>query len=276
MTTATDDSAVTAPAASRREWIGLAVLALPCMLYSMDLTVLNLAVPSLSADLAPTATLLWIVDIYGFLVAGADHHGHAGRPHRPPPAAAHRRRGLRCPRRCSPLLGQRRDADRHSRSPRPRGRDHRPSRCPLIRNMFHEPKQRTAAIGVWITSYSVGAAIGPLVGGVLLQHFWWGSVFLAGVPVMLLLLAVGPVLLPEYRDPAAGRLDLFSAGLSLVSVLAVIYGLKQMAEHGPGGYPRCPSWRDWRRAPRSCAGSGGWHTRSSTWRYSGSRPSAHP
>jgi DHA2 family multidrug resistance protein-like MFS transporter len=103
--------------------------------------------------------------------------------------------------------------------------------------MFHDPRERTAAIGVWITSYSVGAAIGPLVGGVLLQHFWWGSVFLAGVPVMLLLLALGPFLLPEFRDRAAGRLDLLSAGLSLASVLGVIYGLKQMAEHGPGWLP---------------------------------------
>jgi DHA2 family multidrug resistance protein-like MFS transporter len=83
----------------------------------------------------------------------------------------------------------------------------------------------------------VGAAIGPLVGGVLLHHFWWGSVFLAGVPVMLLLLALGPFLLPEFRDRAAGRLDLLSAGLSLASVLGVIYGLKQMAEHGPGWLP---------------------------------------
>src|SRR5262245_50261114 len=61
-----------APRAGRREWIGLAVLALPCMLYSMDLTVLHLAVPALSRDLAPSAAqLLWIIDIYGFLVAGS-------------------------------------------------------------------------------------------------------------------------------------------------------------------------------------------------------------
>jgi DHA2 family multidrug resistance protein-like MFS transporter len=236
MTTATDDSAVTAPAASRREWIGLAVLALPCMLYSMDLTVLNLAVPSLSADLAPTATqLLWIVDIYGFLVAGA--------------LVTMGTLGDRIGRRRLLLIGaaafgvasvlaafsvsaEMLIATRALLGLA--GATIAPSTLSLIRNMFHDPRQRTAAIGVWITSYSVGAAIGPLVGGVLLQHFWWGSVFLAGVPVMLLLLAVGPVLLPEYRDPAAGRLDLFSAGLSLVSVLAVIYGLKQLAEHGPG------------------------------------------
>ena len=93
-----------------------------------------------------------------------------------------------------------------------------------------EGKEKAEAVGVWITSYSVGGAIGPLVGGVLLQHFWWGSVFLIAVPVMVLLLVLAPILLPEFRDPAAGRLDLPSAGLSLVSVLAVIYGLKQVVD----------------------------------------------
>ena len=87
---------------------------------------------------------------------------------------------------------------------------------------------------MWITSFSAGGAIGPLVGGMLLERFWWGSVFLLAVPVMGVLLVAGPVLLPEFRDPAAGRLDLWSAGLSLVAVLAVIYGLKQIAQDGPG------------------------------------------
>jgi len=232
----TDVSAVAGPKAGRRGWIGLAVLALPCMLYSMDLTVLNLAVPSLSAHLAPTsAQLLWIVDIYGFLVAGAlitmgtlgDRIGRrrllligaAAFGGASVLAAFSVSAGMLIAARA--LLGL-------------AGATIAPSTLSLIRNMFHDPKERTVAIGVWITSYSVGAAIGPLVGGILLQHFWWGSVFLAGVPVMLLLLALGPVLLPEFRDPGAGRLDLFSAGLSLASVLTVIYGLKRMAEHGPG------------------------------------------
>jgi DHA2 family multidrug resistance protein-like MFS transporter len=81
-------------------------------------------------------------------------------------------------------------------------------------------------------SYSAGAAIGPLIGGVLLEHYWWGSVFLINVPVMLLLLLIGPVLLPEFRDPGAGRLDVLSAAQSLAAVLAVIYGLKRIAENG--------------------------------------------
>jgi MFS transporter, DHA2 family, multidrug resistance protein len=98
--------------------------------------------------------------------------------------------------------------------------------------MFHDEKERTVAIGIWITSYSVGGAIGPLLGGVLLQFFWWGSVFLVGVPVMILLLIVAPRLLPEYKDPQAGRIDLLSVGLSLISVLSIILGLKLIAESG--------------------------------------------
>jgi DHA2 family multidrug resistance protein-like MFS transporter len=98
--------------------------------------------------------------------------------------------------------------------------------------MFLDERERTVAITVWMTSFSVGGAIGPLVGGVLLEHFWWGSVFVPNVPVMLLLLVLGPVLLPEYKDPAAGRLDPTSAGLSLGAVLAFIYGLKRFAETG--------------------------------------------
>jgi DHA2 family multidrug resistance protein-like MFS transporter len=112
-----------------------------------------------------------------------------------------------------------------------------PSTLALIRNMFADPHERTFAIGVWVTSFSGGAAIGPLVGGLLLEQFWWGSVFLLAVPVMALLLAVGPRLLPEFRDPEAGRLDLVSAAASLVAVLAVIYGLKQTAQDGVGWMP---------------------------------------
>ncbi|WP_225768384.1 MFS transporter [Inquilinus sp. Marseille-Q2685] len=235
----TPETLAPGPRATRREWIGLAVIALPCLLYSMDLTVLNLAVPTLTADLRPSAAqLLWIVDIYGFLVAGSlitmgtlgDRIG--------------RRRllmigaavfGL------ASLLAAFANTAETLIAARAllgvAGATVAPSTLSLIRNMFHDPQQRTFAISVWITSYSVGGAIGPLLGGVMLQHFWWGSVFLLAVPVMVLLLIVAPILLPEYRDPQAGRLDLASAVLSLVAVLAAIYGVKMLAEHGPGWPP---------------------------------------
>ena len=225
--------------ATRREWIGLAVIALPCLLYSMDLTVLNLAVPSLSADLKPSSSqLLWIIDIYGFLVAGSlITMGTLG-------DLIGRRRLLLIG---ATAFGITSVLAAFSRSAEMliatrallglAGATLAPSTLSLIRNMFHDPRERTVAIGVWISSYSAGAAIGPLIGGLLLEHFWWGSVFLVGVPVMVLLLVLGPALLPEFRDPDAGRLDLTSAALSLSAVLAVIYGLKRIAQDGVGPLP---------------------------------------
>jgi MFS transporter, DHA2 family, multidrug resistance protein len=227
---------VTPARAGRREWAGLAVIALPCVVYAMDLTVLNLALPALSEDLQPSsAQLLWIVDIYGFLVAGllitmgtlGDRIGRRrllliG-------AASFGLASLFAALSTSAemliaaraLLGV-------------AGATLAPSTLSLIRNMFEDQQQRTFAIGIWITSFSVGAAIGPLIGGLLLERFWWGSVFLPALPVMGLLLTLGPRLLPEYRDPEAGKLDLISVALSLIAVLAVIYGLKEIAQDGVG------------------------------------------
>ena len=200
----------------------------------MDLTVLNLAMPAISAELKPSAAqLLWIIDIYGFLVAGflitmgtlGDRLGRRrllliG-------AAAFGAASLLAAFATSAemliamraLLGI-------------AGATVAPSTMSLIRNMFHDEHERQFAIGVWIASYSAGAAIGPLVGGVLLQFFPWGSVFLVAVPVMAMLLVLGPKLLPEYRDANAGRIDVASVVLSLTAVLASVYALKRMAEHG--------------------------------------------
>jgi DHA2 family multidrug resistance protein-like MFS transporter len=224
--------------AGRREWIGLGVLAVPCLLYAMDLTVLNLAVPAISRSLRPSSVeLLWIVDIYGFVLAGSlitmgtlgDRIGRrrlllagaAGFAGASVLAAYSASPGMLIAARA--LLGV-------------AGATLAPSTLSLIRNMFQDPGQRRIAVGVWISSFSAGGAAGPLIGGLLLEWFWWGSVFLLAVPFMALLLVLGPLLLPEFRDPEPGRLDPVSAGLSLAAVLALIYGLKQFAEGGGPGW----------------------------------------
>jgi DHA2 family multidrug resistance protein-like MFS transporter len=200
----------------------------------MDLTVLHLAVPELTKQLTPSSTqLLWIIDIYGFLVAGSlitmgtlgDRIGRrrlllvgaAAFGVASVLAAFSTSAGMLIATRA--LLGV-------------AGATVAPSTLSLIRNMFLDPQQRTFAVGVWVTSYSLGGVFGPLVGGLMLEYFWWGSVFLIAVPIMVLLLVVGPFLLPEYRDPDAGRPDLTSAALSLGAVLAMIFGLKQIAQGG--------------------------------------------
>jgi MFS transporter, DHA2 family, multidrug resistance protein len=227
------------PRAGRREWIGLAVLMLPTLLLAMDLTVLHLAVPHLSADLHPSSSqLLWIVDIYGFMIAGSlitmgtlgDRIG--------------RRRLLLTGATAfgfASILAAFSTSAEMLIAARAllgvAGATLMPSTMSLIRNMFLDPRQRTVAIGIWVSGFSAGGVIGPLVGGALLESFWWGSVFLLSVPVMGLLLVAGPLLLPEYRDPHPGRFDLISAALSLSAVLSVIYGLKQIAQSGLSGLP---------------------------------------
>ncbi len=230
---------VVPPKATRREWIGLFVLTLAALVYSMDLTVLNLAVPRISAELRPTsAQLLWIIDIYGFLVAGL--------------LITMGTLGDRIGRRKMLLAGavgfalasllaafsttaEMLIASRAIMGVA--GATIAPSTLSLIFTMFLDPKERSTAIGFWIAAYSAGGAIGPILGGVLLEFFWWGSVFLIGVPVMGLLLILGPRALPEYRDPAARRLDLLSAAMSLVAILSIVFGLKEMAQGGPAPLP---------------------------------------
>jgi DHA2 family multidrug resistance protein-like MFS transporter len=222
------------PHATRREWIGLAVLTLAALVYAMDLTVLNLAVPRISEELRPTSVqLLWIIDIYGFLVAGllitmGTLGDRIGRRKLLLGGAA----GFAL---ASLLAAFSQSAEMLIASRAVMGiagATVAPSTLSLIFTMFRDPRQRSTAIGVWIAAYSAGGAIGPVLGGVLLEFFWWGSVFLIGVPVMALLLVLGPRTLPEYKDPNARRLDLVSAAMSILAILGVVYGLKQFAQDG--------------------------------------------
>jgi DHA2 family multidrug resistance protein-like MFS transporter len=227
------------PKATRKEWIGLAVLALGALMYVMDLTVLHLAIPRMSEALKPTgAELLWIIDIYGFFVAGC--------------LVTMGTLGDRIGRRRLLLIGAAAFGvtsllAAFSTTPAMlivsraalgiAGATLAPSTLSLIFHMFQDPRERSIAVGVWIGAFSAGSAIGPILGGLLLEFFWWGSVFLLAVPVMVALLILGPRLLPEARDPASGRLDLASAAMSIVAVLAVIFGLTQIAQEGLGLLP---------------------------------------
>jgi DHA2 family multidrug resistance protein-like MFS transporter len=222
------------PRAGRREWTGLAVLALPAFVIAVDFSVLNLAAPVISRELAPSATeLLWIVDVYGFILAGfllimgtlGDRIGRrrllmlgaAGFGVASVAAAYSDSAALLIAARA--VLGL-------------AGATLMPSTLSLISNMFRDEKQRTLAIAVWSVSLPLGGTVGPLVGGAMLQAFWWGSIFLLAVPVMAVLLVTAPVLLPEYRNGGSGRPDFPSVGLSLAATLPVVYGLTEIAESG--------------------------------------------
>jgi DHA2 family multidrug resistance protein-like MFS transporter len=230
----TNTATGTATLAGRREWIGLAVLALPTLLLSLDLSVLYMALPHLSADLHAGATQqLWITDLYGFMVAGflvtmgtlGDRIG--------------RRRLLLIG---AAAFGAASVLAAYSVSAEMliatrailgiAGATLGPSTLALLTTMFADPKQRAVAIATWVSCFMGGVAVGPVIGGAMLSTFWWGSAFLLGVPVMVLLLVVAPILLPEHRDPNAGRLDLASVALSLTTILPVIYGLKELAKSG--------------------------------------------
>lgn len=220
---------------SNRRWWALAALTLPVVLMSVDMTVMSMAVAELSEDLRPSpAQLLWIVDVYAFflacllvpmgtlgdrigrrrlLVAGAVAFTVASVLAAFAPSA-----GLLIAARALQGVG---------------AATLMPSTLSLIRAMFDDDRERRRAIAVWSAAFAGGAGLGPIAGGVLLQHFWWGSVFLINVPIMAVLLACVPVLVPESRDPHPGRFDPASPLLLIAAILAVVYAMKQTAEHGP-------------------------------------------
>jgi DHA2 family multidrug resistance protein-like MFS transporter len=246
MTTTQSTATTPAPRAGRKEWIGLAVLVLPCLLISMDMSVLLFGLPFISADLKPSATQqLWIMDAYGFALAGllitmgavGDRIG--------------RRRLLLTG---AAAFGAASTVAAYSGSAEVligarallgvAGATLMPSTMALIRNMFHDPKQRQTAISLWTGGLIGGVTLGPIVGGVLLDHFWWGSVFLINLPAMALLLVLGPLLLPEYggrsvpaehgkvAQSSGRRFDVLGSVLSMAAIFPAVYGIKQLAVDG--------------------------------------------
>ncbi|SKC54427.1 MFS transporter [Plantibacter cousiniae (nom. nud.)] len=234
MSTATEPTAVAAPRAGRRAWFALAVLMLPVLLVSVDNTVLNFALPAISSALTPTGTqLLWIVDIYPLVLAGLlVSMGSLG-------DRIGRRRLLLigsigfgvvsvaaafAP--SAELLIAARAALGFF------GAMLMPSTLSLLRNIFLDRDQRRFAIAVWASGFAAGSALGPIVGGIILEHFAWGAVFLLAVPVLLPLVVLAPFLIPESKDPNPGRIDVPSILLILLTMTPLVFSIKHLAEAG--------------------------------------------
>ncbi len=216
------------------EWLGMALLALPTMLLGLDLTFLPMTLPALAIDLQPTSTqALWIIDASGFMLGGflitmgtlGDRIG---------------RRKLLMIGVASFAVASAIAAFSTSAAMLIAARAAlgvaaatlMPSTLALISNLFADPRERALAFGIWTTIFGVGYALGPVVGGYLLEQFWWGATFLLAVPIAAFMLLLAPFLLPEYRAPNRGRIDLLSVAISLSAMLPVIYGIKQVARYG--------------------------------------------
>lgn len=220
-----------------RGWLALVVLMLPVLLVSVDNTVLSFALPAIALDLEPTsAQQLWIIDAYPLVLAsllvtmgvlgdrfgrrrmlliGATGFGIVSALAAFAPTAAL-------------LIAARAGMGVF-------GAMLMPSTLSLLRTVFTDRDQRRLAIAIWAAGFSAGAALGPVVGGILLEHFSWGSVFLMAVPVLVPLLIFVPLLVPESRDPHPGRIDALSIVLSLGALVPLVYGIKELAVHGFAG-----------------------------------------
>ncbi|MEZ3161490.1 MFS transporter [Microbacterium sp. BWT-B31] len=231
------DTAAPEARAGRRGWAALAVLMLPVLLVSVDNTVLSFALPSIAIDLTPSSIeQLWIIDAYPLVLASllvtmgtlGDRFGRrrmlligatgfaviSAAAAFAPTAAA-----LIAARAAMGVFGAML----------------MPSTLSLLRSIFTDRAQRRLAIAVWAAMFSAGSALGPIVGGLLLEHFAWGAVFLMAAPVLLPLLVLAPLLVPESRDPNPGRIDALSIVLSLATMVPIVYAIKEFAVEGFAG-----------------------------------------
>ena len=222
------------PRVGARGWAALVVLMLPVLLVSVDNTVLSFALPEISTALSPSGVeQLWIIDVYPLVLAGllvtmgtlGDRFGRrkmlligaTGFALVSALAAFAPTAALLIAARA--LLGF-------------FGAMLMPSTLSLLRSVFQNREQRRLAIAVWAAGFSAGSALGPIVGGLLLEHFAWGSVFLVAVPVLIPLLILAPILVPESRDPNPGRIDILSILMSMATMVPVVYAIKEFAVHG--------------------------------------------
>ncbi|MFZ3474225.1 MFS transporter [Streptomyces sp. 4.24] len=218
----------------RRAWLGFTLVLSLVGLVAMDNSVLYLAMPSINGAISPSAgQALWIVDIYGFVVASlliafgslGDRHGRlkfllggamlfgigsAGAMLAGSPELLIASRGLMG-------LG---------------GATLLPSGLAIVSNLFPDPKQRARAIGIFAATFAAGFAVGPVAGGLLLDRFWWGSVFLINLPVVVVFLTFAPKLLKDVREARPGRVDALSVAQSAAGILLAVYSVKALAAEG--------------------------------------------
>ncbi|GAT05181.1 efflux MFS transporter LfrA [Mycolicibacterium fortuitum] len=236
MSTQLDGSPSVTPT-PKRAWVALAVLMLPVLLIAIDNTVLAFALPAIAEDFRPAAsTQLWIVDVYSLVLAAL--------------LVAMGSLGDRIGRRRLLLIGATGFAVVSAAAAFAPSAQYlviaraalgvfgamlMPSTLSLIRNIFADASARRLAIAIWASCFTAGSTLGPIVGGALLQHFHWGSVFLVAVPILLPLLILGPRLVPESRDPNPGPLDLASVVLSFTAMLPFVWAIKTAAHDGFSG-----------------------------------------
>jgi DHA2 family multidrug resistance protein-like MFS transporter len=221
--------------ATRRDWAGLIVLLMPTLLLTTDLGLLWLAAPAMATDLSATSTeLLWINDAYGFataplLILFGNLGDRLGRRRMVLAGAA----GFLVASVLAALASDPWVVVAARALLGVSGAAILPATLGLISATFREPGQRRSAIAAWVTALSLGIGLGPVIGGLMISRWWWGSLFLIAVPVMIIALVAVPLLVRESRDRRAGSLDWRGVPLLVAALLLGVFTIKRMATDGP-------------------------------------------